>query len=84
MGYRTYSLCQEVLWKCSKELHHLSNQVSPSVPSSAPPLCLEEGIQMEGKVGYNPALQHLQDFNQARSQLESKQSVEAQMLDHKL
>ena len=44
---------------------------------------LEEGIQMEGKLGYNPTLQCLQDFNQARAQLESELSEEAQKLDHK-
>ena len=38
---------------------------------------------MEGKLGYNPALQYLQDFNQARAHIESKQSEEAQKLDHK-
>ena len=51
------------------------------MPSSAPPPHLEEGIQTEGKVGYNPALQCLQDFSQARAQLESEQSKEAQKLD---
>ena len=77
MGYRTYPLFQEVLWKCSKESCHLSNPVSLSMPSPDPPPCLEDGIQTEGKLGYTPALQHLQDFNQARAQLESEQSEEA-------
>ena len=76
-------LSQEVLWKCSKESHHLSNPVSLSMPSLAAPPHLEEGTQTEGKSGYNPALQHLQDFNHTRSQLESEQSKEAQKLDHK-
>ena len=53
------------------------------MPSPALPPHLEEGIQIEGKSGYNLALQHLQDFNQARAQLESEQSEEAQKLDHK-
>ena len=82
IGYRTYPLSQEVLWKCSKESCHLSNPVSLSMPSPAPAPHLEEGVQMEGKLGYNPALQCLQDFNQARAQLESKQSEDAQKLDH--
>ena len=38
---------------------------------------------MEEKSGYNPALQCIQEFNQARSQLESELSEEAQKLDHK-
>ena len=53
------------------------------MPSPALPPCLDEGIQMERKLGYNPALQHLQDFNQAIAQLESEQSEEAQKLDCK-
>ena len=77
MGYRTYPISQEVLWKCSKDSHCLSKPVSLSMPSLAPPPCLEEGIQMEGKLGYNPALQCLQGINQARAQLESEQSEEA-------
>ena len=57
--------------------------VSLSKPSPAPPPCLEEGVQMEGKLGYNQALQCLKNFNQARAQLESEQNNEAQKLDHK-
>ena len=53
------------------------------MPLPAPPPHLEEGIQMEGKLGYNPALQCLQDLNQATAQLESELSEEAQKLDHK-
>ena len=37
MGYRTYPLSQEVLWKFSKEPHHLSNPMSLSMPSPIPP-----------------------------------------------
>ena len=48
-----------------------------------PPPHLEEGVQMEGKSGYNPVLQCLQDVNQATAQLKSDQSEEAQKLDHK-
>ena len=51
------------------------------MPLPTPPPCLEEGIQMEGKLGYNPALQCLQNFNQVRAQLESEPSEEAQKLD---
>ena len=76
MGYRRYPFSQEVLWKCSEELCCLSNPVSLSMPSLAPPPHLEEGIHMEGKLGYNPALQYLQDFNQAIAQLKSEQSEE--------
>ena len=53
------------------------------MPSPASPPCLEEGIQMEGKSGYNPSLQCPQDFNQGKAQLESNLSEEAQKLDHK-
>ena len=38
---------------------------------------------MKRRSGYNPALQSLQDFNQARAQLESEQSEKAQKLEHK-
>ena len=47
------------------------------------PTHLEEDIQTERKLGYNPTLQCLQVFNKARGQLESKQGKEAQKLDHK-
>ena len=57
--------------------------MSLSIPLPAPPPHLEEGIQMEGRLGYNLDLQCLQDFNQAKACLESKQSKEAQKLEHK-
>ena len=67
-------------------LQRVAPLLQPSVTinafTSSPPH-LEEGIQTEGKLGYSPALQCLQDFNQARAQLESKQSEEAQKLDCK-
>ena len=53
------------------------------MPLSAPPPHLEEGIQMEENLGYNPALQCLQDYNWARAQLENELSEEAQKLDCK-
>ena len=48
----------------------------------------EEGIQTEQESdheesGYNPALQWLQDYNQAMAQLECKLSEQDQKLAHK-
>ena len=40
-------------------------------------------FRWEQKLGYNPALQCLQDFNQTRAQIESELSEDAQKLDHK-
>ena len=53
------------------------------MPLPASPPHLEENIQMEGKLGYNLALQCLLDFNPSRAQLESKQTEDTQKLDHK-
>ena len=83
MGYRTYSLSWEVLWKCSEEAHYLSNPVALLIPSLTPPSLLEEGVQTEVRLGNNPTLQHLQNFNQAQAELESKLSEKAQKLEHK-
>ena len=38
---------------------------------------------MEVRLGYNPSLQCLQNFNQPRAQLESELSKETQKLEHK-
>ena len=54
-----------MLWWGAPPLQ-LSILVNPLIwfpPSS------REGIQMEEESGYNPALQQLKDFNQARAQL---------------
>ena len=68
--------------KTLKRSTPLSDQVSLLIPSSVflPSL---EVIQMEEELGYNPALQWLQDFNQARAQLECKLGEQAQKLAHK-
>ena len=47
------------------------------------PLHIEEGVQTEEELGYTPALQQLQDFNQARAQLECELGEQAQKLAHK-
>ena len=44
---------QEVLWKYSDESCCLSNPVSLSMPSPAPPPHIEKGVQAEGNLGYN-------------------------------
>ena len=67
----------------SKEEQYLSNLVSLSIPSSTLLTHLEEGTQMEHELGYNPALQELQDFNKARNHLECELGEEAQKLAHK-
>ena len=69
----------EMLWRA---LLPLQPSVTINAFTSSPPPHLEEGTQMEEKLGYNLALQCLQDFNQARAQLKSMQSKEAQKLDH--
>ena len=88
MGYKVYPYTWEVLWKSSEEGHQPSDPVVPSIPSSSLPPLIEEGIQNEegsgyNKSGYNPALQWLQDYNQAKAQLECKLSKQAQKLAHK-
>ena len=88
MGYEIYPYTQEVLWKSSKEGHKLSDQVWLSIPSCALPPLTEEGIQTEegsgyDKSGYKPSLQWLQDYNQAKAQLECEVSEQAQKLPHK-
>ena len=83
MWYRTYPLSWEILTKHSKEAHCLSTPVALLIPSSTLPFLLEEGVQTEIILGYNPALQCLQTHNQAHSQLESEQSKEALKLECK-
>ena len=80
MEFKVYPNTQEVLWKSSKEEHHLSDPVLLSIPLSTLLPHLEEGTQMEEESGYIPALQQLHDFNQARTQLECKLTEEAQKL----
>ena len=68
MGYKVYPYTWEVLWKSSKERNQLSDPVSLSIPSSALPPLIDEGIQTkEGsgydESGYNPLLQWLQDYH---------------------
>ena len=62
--------------------------MSLSVPQSAPHPFIEESIQNKERLGYkglgyNPALQWLQDYNQARAQLECELDEQAQKLAHK-
>ena len=82
IGFKVYPYTQEVLWISSKEEHHLSNPVLLLIPSSALLPHLEEGTQTEEELGYNPALQQLQDFHQAITQLECELGDEAQKLAH--
>ena len=89
----TYSHLPEILWESSEEEHCISDLNSLSVPMLAPPLCLEEGTQMErgpgyhpvitqmeGGSGHHPALKLLHDANQARVQLEYEFIQETQKL----
>ena len=64
-------------------MHCLSNAVYLLIPSSDPSHHLEEGIQREEESGYNPVLQWLQEFNETRSQLQSKLNKQTQKLAHK-
>ena len=77
---QTYPHLLEILWESSKEDHYLSNLISLSVPTSAPPSHQEEGTQTkrgsdhhptstqtEEGSGYHPSLKLLQDATQARA-----------------
>ena len=76
--------CEVVLWKSSEGEHCLSGPVSRLIPSSPLFPHLEESTQTEEELGYNPALQWLQDFHQARTQLECELGEEAQELAYKM
>ena len=52
-------------------------------PFICPPSHQEQGTQMEKELGYHPAFQQLQDFKQARVQLECELGQEAQKLAQK-
>ena len=78
--FKVYPHTWEVLWKSSEEGHWFSDPMLLSIPSSALLSHPEATTQTGEELGYNPALQHLQDFHQARSQLECKQSEAAQKL----
>ena len=78
VGLKVYLHSQEVLWKSSEEKHHLPDLVFLLIPLSTLLPHQEQGTQMEKESGYHPALQQLQDFNQARIQLECKLGQEAQ------
>ena len=67
MGYRTYPPSQENLWKHSEEVHYLFNPVALLIPSLTLPSLLEEGMQTEIRLGYNPVLQCLQNLNHSSS-----------------
>ena len=87
MGSKVYPYTWKVLWKSSKEEHHLSDPVLLSIPSSTLHPLIEEGIQTEKglgyeELGYSPALQWLEDYNQARAQLECELGEQAQKLAH--
>ena len=81
--FKVYPHTREVLRKSSEEGHWFSDPVLLSIPSSALLLHPEATTQTGEELGYNPALLHLQDFHQARSQLECKQSGAAQKLAYK-
>ena len=83
IGYKAYPFTGEVLWRFSKVVHYLFNPLSLLIPSSDLLPHLEEGIQMEEEPGYDPALRQLQDYNQARAQLNCELSEEVQMLAHR-
>ena len=75
MGSQVDPYTQEVLWKRSEEGHCLSDLVLLSISSPTLLPLTEEDIQTEEELGYEglgykPALQWLQDYNQARAQLE--------------
>ena len=80
VGLKMYPHSQEVLWESSEEEYHLSDLVLLLVPSSALHPHLEEGTQMEGGLGFHPALKLPQDVNQARAQLECELVQETQEL----
>ena len=89
VGLKVYPHSQEVLWKSSEEEHYLFDPVLLSLPSSALLPCQKQGTQMEEELGYHPAFQQLQDFNQSGIQLECKLGQEAQELarrynDHRI
>ena len=85
MESKVYPYTWEVLLKRSEEEHSLSDLVllSISLPTLLP--LIEEGVQTEEELvhkglDYNLALQQLQDFNQAKAQLEHELSKQAQRL----
>ena len=80
MGFKMYPHSQEVLWKSSEEEDYLSDPVLLSIPLSTLLAHQEHGTEMEEELGYHPALQQLQDFNQARVHLECELGQEAQKL----
>ena len=80
MGLKVFPQFQEALWQSSEEEHCLSDLISLLIPLSAPHLHQEEGTQMEGGLGFHPALKLLQDANQARAQLECELVQETQEL----
>ena len=80
MGLKVFPHFQEALWQSSKEEHCFSDLIVLSDPSLAPHPCQEEGTQMEGGLGFHPALKLLQDVSQARAQLEYELVQETQEL----
>ena len=54
-GLEMYPHLPEFLWSSLDEEYHLSNTISLSVPTPAPPLPLEEGTQTEGRLDSHPA-----------------------------
>ena len=80
--FKVYTHTREVLLKISKEGNCLSDPVSLSIPLSALLPHLEETTQTGEELGYNPALQQLQEFHQARTHLESELGEAAQKLAH--
>ena len=83
VGLKVYPIPERFYGKASEEEHCLSDLISLLIPSSALLPHQEQGTQMEEELDYHPALQWLQDFNQARIQLECKLGQEAQDLAQK-
>ena len=66
VGLKVYPHSQEGLGKSSEEEYHFSDHVLPLIPFLDLLPYQEQGTQTEEQSGYHPALQQLQDFNQAR------------------
>ena len=80
VGLKVFPHSLEVLWQSSEEDHCFSDLVPLSIPSSTLLLHQEEGTQLGKELGFHQVLQQLQNFNQARIQLECELGQEAQEL----
>ena len=78
IGLKVFPQFQEDLWQSSEEEHCLFDLISLSIPLSALHPCQEESSQMEGRLGFHPALKLIQDANQAKAQLQCDLVLETQ------